>query len=376
MTTIESFAIDNAVADRPLLAPRRSGPLDPTNRTCDLVIGERKLRTLLPAIQELRLRCGQQDDLTTDPHYFIAANTLKDRRVAAVLIRRDRELEACVLFFEHCKFGVGLGILRGGDGIGESLVAGSEELRVQYVHLATQALLRHWRIHGVSLAVMASVERCIEIMGPEGEGRRFSARNIAHKLPLESTYRAVLAGMGRRTRRSLVAKRQQLETRVNLVFLPVIDPADALEAMLHLQSRSLPNRIAKFYKVRASLLRERPEFFCMGMRLPDGDWLSFLSGWRRNRVTYVDLQMNDGHYKKESLSAVMRAFFLEHETGRRQQFINFVGGTSLLLRRYCQPVEPATYAFLWRPCLRATLCRAIIPRLKPESVYQRVAWNR
>jgi hypothetical protein len=371
MSTVESFAIDNVVA-----APRWTGPLDPSKRTCDLLLGERKLRTVLPAIRELRLRCGQQDDLTTDPQYFIAANTLKDRRVAAVLIRRDRELEACVLFFEHCKFGMGLGIFRGGDGIGESLVAGPEALRLQYIHLATQALLRHWRIHGVSLAVMASVDQCIEILGPEGEGRMFSARNIAHKLPLESTYREVLAGMGRRTRRSLAGKRQQLESRANVTFLPSLAPADALEAMLHLQSRSLPNRIIKFYRARTGLLRERPEFFCMGMRLPDGAWLSVLSGWRRNRVTYVDLQMNDIHYKKESLSAVMRAFLLEHEIACRQQLIHFVGGTSLLLRRYCQPIEPATYAFLWRPCLRATLCRALIPRLKPENVYRRVVWNR
>ena len=56
-----------------------------------------------------------------------------------------------------------------------------------------------------------------------------------------------------------------------------------------------------------------PEFFSMGLRLPDGVWLSVLSGWRRNRVTYVDLQMNDMHHKKESISAVMRAFMLEHE---------------------------------------------------------------
>jgi len=54
----------------------------------------------------------------------------------------------------------------------------------------------------------------------------------------------------------------------------------------------------------------------MGLRLPDGPWLSILSGWRRNRVTYVDLQMNDTTFKKESISAVMRAFMLEHEIAR------------------------------------------------------------
>ena len=75
-------------------------------------------------ILELRRRCGQEDDLTTDPEYFIAANTLANRRCAAVLIRRDRELEACVLFYEHTRLGIGLGLFRGGDYIGESLVVG------------------------------------------------------------------------------------------------------------------------------------------------------------------------------------------------------------------------------------------------------------
>ena len=83
----------------------------------------------------------------------------------------------------------------------------------------------------------------------------------------------------------------------------------------------------------------------MGLRFPDGTWLSILSGWRRNRVTYIDLQMNDMHFKKESLSAVMRAFMLEHEIARKQELIHFVGGTSVLLRRYCQPIEPCTDDF-------------------------------
>lgn len=61
--------------------------------------------------------------------------------------------------------------------------------------------------------------------------------------------------------------------------------------------------------------------------------MSILSGWRRNRVTYIDLQMNDVNFKKESLSAVMRAFMLEHEIAGKQKLTNFVGGCSLLLRR-------------------------------------------
>jgi hypothetical protein len=127
-----------------------------------------------------------------------------------------------------------------------------------------------------------------------------------------------------------------------------------------------------FYHARYNLLNHLPGFFCMGLRLPEGTWLSILSGWRRKRVTYLDLQMNDLHFKKESLSAVMRAFMLEHEITKEQEVIHFVGGTSLLLRRYCQPIEPCTDGFFWRPCLRAMLFHMVVPWLKPESLYEQV----
>ena len=104
------------MADRLALDGRSAGPLlDGCERTTDLIIGEHKLRPFLQEIHKLRLRCGQQDDLTTDPEYFIAANTLRFRRVAAVLIRRDQELEACVFFMEGSILGVGLGLFNGGD---------------------------------------------------------------------------------------------------------------------------------------------------------------------------------------------------------------------------------------------------------------------
>jgi hypothetical protein len=367
------FRIHNALADDPALEMRRASPmLDGCERTTEVLVGEGKLRVYIPAVRELRLRCGQQDDFTTDLEYFIAANKQKNRRVAAVLIRRNRDLEACVLFIEHCRYGIGLGLWRGGDTVGDGLVAGHEAFRVQYVYLAAQAVLKCWRVYGVSFALRTSLEQCIEVMGPRSRYRMFSGGHIQRKLPLERTYHAMLAGMGPRTRRSLAGKRKQLEAQAHVVFAPSLEPAQALEAMLSLQPRSLPDRMDGFYHARYNLLYEIPDFFCMGLRLPDGTWLSVLSGWRRNRVTYVDLQMNDVHLKKESLSAVMRAFMMEHEIKNQQELIHFVGGTSLLLRRYCQPTEPCTDGFFWRPCLRATLFHMVVPFMKPESLYEHV----
>ncbi len=341
-------------------------------RATRVVVGNRALQACLTEIRQLRRRCGQEDDLTTDPEYFIAANALENRRCAAVLIRRDDELEACVLFYEHTRFGIGLGLFRGGDYIGESLVAGPEAFRVNFVHLATEALLRQWRIHGVSISIKAPLERCIEVMGPASNFRRFLGTEVRHKLALESTYEGMLASLGPRTRRSLAGKRQQLEKSTQVDFQPALTPEQSLEGMLALEAKAMPQRIRKFFYARDQLVRTHAEFFSMGLQLPDGTWLSVLSGWRRNRVTYVDLQMNDKHYKKESISAVMRAFMLEHEIGLGQQSINFVGGSSLLLRRYCEPIEPCTDFFVWKPCLRAKFFEMVATRAKQGSVYERL----
>jgi hypothetical protein len=82
--------------------------------------------------------------------------------------------------------------------------------------------------------------------------------------------------------------------------------------------------------------------------------------------------MNDMHYKKESISAVMRAFLLEHEIALAQESINFVGGSSLLLRRYCEPVEPCTDIFMGKPGWRARFFEMVATRVQWGSVYERL----
>ena len=188
------------------------------------------------------------------------------------------------------------------------------------------------------------------------------------KLPLASTYEGMLASMGPRTRRSLAGKRQQLERSTNVKFLAELAPELALEVMLGLEAKSMPPRSTGFFRARHRLLRARSEFFSMGLRLPDGPWLSLLSGWRYNGVTYIDLQMNDKNYKKESISAVMRAFVLEHEIGRKQHLINFVGGSSLLLRRYCEPIEACTDILS-----RSLVCDPVSSRSSPSTCAREVS---
>ena len=78
----------------------------------------------------------------------------------------------------------------------------------------------------------------------------------------------MLSAMGPRTRRSLAGKRRQLEEGAQVIFLPVLEPAEVLEAMLQLRPWALPRRLAKFYRARHRLFCERPEFFSMGCVFP------------------------------------------------------------------------------------------------------------
>jgi hypothetical protein len=81
--------------------------------------------------------------------------------------------------------------------------------------------------------------------------------------------------------------------------------------------------------------------------------------------------MNDLTYKRESISAVMRAFMLEHEIARKQELVNFVNGCSLLLARYCEPTEPGTHVFIRKRGLRARLFEMAATRVQSGSVYER-----
>ena len=169
------------------------------------------------------------------------------------------QLEACALFYEHYKFGIGLGIMRGGSSIGENLVAGPETFRLQYLQLAAQALLQKQANPWRGISVRAPVDHCIEVMGPETAiPHVFGHENTAQAYRWKVLTIAMLAGMGPRTRRSLAGKRRKLEENAHVSFLPSLEPAQALEAMLILQPRSMEKRVTRFYHARYRLLQQVP----------------------------------------------------------------------------------------------------------------------
>jgi hypothetical protein len=295
---------------------------------------------------------------------------MKRRTVGAVLFHAVGRLEGCVLFREFHPFGLRFGLARLGDPLGDALAIGSEPLHLQLIHLAARALLGSRRFHALFLTVKAPLDECIRVIGDEGEHTKYSRRHVRHRLPLAQTYESMLASFGPRTRRSLSVKRRQLKERMDVVFVPTLSPAATLEAMMTLRTESLPVRSEVLLRARGSLHAQIPGFFSMGIRTPDGAWLSIVSGWRRNGVTYIDQQMNHNLYKQESLSAVMRSFMLEHEIGNGQCTVSFVGGCSLLLGRYCD-AESRTDILLSRPGVRSKFFKKLMPPARLKKIIER-----
>ena len=343
-----SPALSNASAaelpqrmDTPILFALGSAAPSAAKFSTDLLIGVEQILSMKQELDQLRLRCHQQDDITTDIDYFLACKDPQNRRPVVVVFRAESELVAAAFFHQVCFAGVGSGLACAGDPMGDGLLIAPLQEREVFLRCAIEELVNvQKKFHTVRLRAKTSRTALLVDFETSGLRSKFIERTVQHRLVLAETYEEMLASFGLRTRRSLRAKRRQLETKLRPDFLPGIAPEQAFEAMCYLRSRSsMPARSTWYFEGLRKMLHTREDAFAMGLRAKDGTWLSILSGWRRNGTTYIDVQLNHSTFMRESLSAVMRSFLLEHEISVGQKYIVFVGGCSALLERYCSPRE-------------------------------------
>jgi hypothetical protein len=343
-----SPALSNAAAaelpqrmDPPILLALGSAAPSAAQFSTDLLIGVGQIQSIKQELDELRLRCHQQDDITTDIDYFLACKDPQNRRPVVVVFRAESKLVAAAFFHQVCFAGVGSGLACAGDPMGDGLLIAPAQEREVFLRCAIEELVNvQKKFHTVRLRVKTSRTALLVDFETSGLRSKFVERTVQHRLVLAETYAEMLASFGLRTRRSLRAKRRQLENNLRPDFFPSVAPEPAFEAMCYLRSRSsMPTRSMWYFEGLRKMQHTHENAFAMGLRSKDGTWLSMLSGWRRNGTTYIDVQLNHSTFMRESLSAVMRAFLLEYEISVGQKYIVFVGGCSALLERYCSPRE-------------------------------------
>jgi len=147
---------------------------------------------------------------------------------------------------------------------------------------------------------------------------------------MEPTYDATLAKIGQRTRSNLRYYRRRAEKRLGCIFLPAIEITR--EELLKFNGKCMYAVPATVAGWRYDSLKELSVPLLMGMRDGEGRWLSLLGGRRYGGWSEILWQMNREGYAADSLSTVMRSYFIEHEIAQGSTRLYVEGGTPQPIR--------------------------------------------
>jgi len=296
-------------------------------------------------------RCGQPGTMQ-DLGFFLSKPGAMARIPHLLLVSREKtfdgdnpkldELLGVLLIFEYRALGQSTGAFATNDRSGRNTLLALPGHERQVAALAVQALVqrkaqvvlmsyRNERQGGES-AVEVQDQPLLQV--PDGCKRsaRWVTRNrsIHGYLPMEPTYDATLAKIGQRTRSNLRYYRRRAEKRLGCIFLPAIEITR--EELLKFNGECMYAVPATVAGWRYDSLKELSVPLLMGMRDGEGRWLSLLGGRRYGGWSEILWQMNREGYAADSLSTVMRSYFIEHEIAQGSTRLYVEGGTPQPIR--------------------------------------------
>jgi len=303
--------------------------------------GHQAIMGVGPEITELLERTGQGDNPLLHLDFFLGRVSLfPGNQPVVLLVRSAACLEGAVFLYEKTFCGIPTGYLRGFDHLaGESSVIAQEEVRVSILQVAIHQLFVKTGVRVAWATVRQGAAKPIANSQQQLDHLCVESGSISreYRLKLSDTFAATLSHFGPHTRRNLRYYRRRSEKELKASFHPQLTVAESDEALQQLSERSFqpfPISLAEWRKMDG-LLRTQPGYFAMGLRA-SGEWISYLVGMRKRKLTYVFIQMNHNGFARYSLSTVLRSYFFEHEIGRGQEEINFVNGTCSLFQRCCE----------------------------------------
>ncbi len=333
---------------------------------CSVHAGADRVLSVAPVIEELRRSSGLEGDRTTHPSWFVSRTVAWNNDPIAVLLRQDDRPVAAVLFYGRQVLGVPTGVVKGGNRSGDGLVIASADQRLPAVEAATARMLSIPWVH----TVLASMREAVPPGGARAAQSRIRyashSREVRTHLSLAGGFEGLLSRIRPRSRRNYRYFRRRAENELGLLFVPSLTSAEAVQAVESLHAASMhPVPRSRALRLEAAI-RGTPGYFAMGVTTPEGDWLSYISGWRQAGVTFVEWQLNHREYEAQSLSTVMRTYFLEHEAAHGVADVVFVGETSSALGRYCAPSR-CLDVLATRCGLRGMIVKELVTRLRPQS---------
>lgn len=331
---------------------------------CDVFSGETRIARIAPVVDALRQSCGQDGDMMTDLSWFVSRTVLWGNIPIVVLLKQHGVPVAAVLFYGRKVLGFPTGVIKGGNRSGDGVVIAPPDQRLPALHAASKRMLAKPWIHTVLASVRS--ESGQDAADAARTGCSWQGRDVSTHLSLEGGFEGLLSRIRPRSRRNYRYFRRRAERELGLVFVPSLQPDQAVQAVQDLHAVSMyPVPRPRAMRLEAAI-RATPGSFAMGVRDPAAGWLSYVSGWRQPGATFVEWQLNHREHEAVSLSTVMRTCILEHEAARGVPEIVFVGGTSPALGRYCAPAH-CLDLLVARHGMSGFIVKQLLTRLRPQS---------
>ena len=142
--------------------------------------------------------------------------------------------------------------------------------------------------------------------------------------------------VGYKMRRNLRYYRRRAQTEFGCSFVADMSVEQRRDAVCALFDKGTYKTESDRAHLVEDALLSAPGSFAMGLQDSQGNWLSYIAGWRGAGGTSIDWQLNSDTHESTSISTAMRAYCLEHEIGLGSPAIIFVGGTSPFWSRVCE----------------------------------------
>jgi hypothetical protein len=345
-----------------------------------MVEGARNILAYQHLLQQLAHRFGQSTAMHGIEHFLQGAGrgmipyllfVLADP-TAPIPLAPENILGAALLHeFQFLGIGSGIFVTEGKDGF-RSIIAPAES-RAGIAAVSTTAMLDHKA--QIVVASYINVAEDSLVAPPPLPRRSFhwaaATRRASGYLPLRDTLEQTIDLFNKKTRRNFRYYRRLLEAETALEFVPNAADLLSLAELQALNRNSLEPVPDETMRRRHESFSHHPEAFLCGLRTQAGEWLSLIGGWRQDKTTVLQWQLNLSGYERFSLVTITRSFWIEHEIALGSKVLRFDGGTAHAMNHAFIP-ENAVDLMLRRRSLRAyAMVKIVAPlmaRLKPSVI--------
>ncbi|NYF88631.1 hypothetical protein RBB79_03765 [Tunturiibacter empetritectus] len=308
--------------------------------------GREAILRMQPVLIRLSALCEQTGAMDYLEYFLTGTDNLKKipylvlagkRRDLTVTELRAEDLKGAVLVYEYKVLGMPSRVFTTSDFNGSRAVIAPPAERTRI----SANVGRYLMTNGAQVVMLSysgegdeTWSACFDGSVPGDEKRLWTTqtREVGATIVLEKTVDETLAAMGKHTRRNLRYYRRKAEAELGCIFEGDVKSMLNKAQLIELNEASTHPISEDVLERRYSSMKALDGLFCVGVKRPDGQWISLLGGRRHHGVSEIDWQMNRGGLERYSVGTVIRAYLIEHEikigTGR----LYFEGGTPHSMR--------------------------------------------